>query len=255
MPESSSSPHPAESRANPSELQTLMAACRRYGRPAVYAGLVVLASMTAVRVYRNRQADRQRQAAELFWSAETADVFDVVTEDFPASPLAPMARLSAAHEHFAKGDFDRALERYLEFKEAHPDHFMVDTARMGVWHCQEAMGQTELALQEFSQFAAEQPDHWLAPQAVLGQARCLRQRARPEEAITVYEDFLAAGRHPDWEPMIQEQLDRAQMEKDRPPTSVTVPVPPLDPVSEPSTIRLPEAPEAGQPPIEIPAGD
>ena len=215
--------------------ESLQGVYERFARPVLYALVAVLVILTLGTHIRNRRAASLSEASEVYWSARSPQELLALPEDYPQSPLAPLARLRAAKEFFDGGQYGQALNLYREFQTEYPDHFMLSTARMGEWQSQEALGQTAQALDHYTRFAETQLDHFLAPQAVLGQARCLEALGRAKEAREVITRFLASDRHPDWHDLIQEQLDRMDRRRRREEVSVTIPVPPASEGPTPET--------------------
>ncbi len=244
MAENSAESPPVKSEKG-ADIETIMQLYRQYGRPLLFAVALSLLALVAVGRFRSRQESRRIAAAELYWSARTPQELQSLPEDYPSSPLAPLARLRAAKEHYDSGEFNRALNLYREFQEKHPDHLMIESARMGEWHSREGLGQTEEALRGFARFAEEHPDHFLTPQAILGQARCLETQGRFAEAKAVYDRALAEQRHKDWTDMFENRRKRLRRQRERTGTSVTIPIPPADVPSdrEPGS----DAPDAAPP--------
>ena len=165
---------------------------------------IVLAAIIGVTVYRARQVESDRNAAQILTAARSAKDLETIVQQHAATPYAPIAMLKLAKSHFNNGDYDGALRQYAEFKQKYPQHLMVDGAEIGRIYCLEAKGQVEDALKAFAAFAAEHPNHFLAPQATFGQARCLEQMQRYPEAKAVYEDFMAAHPNSGWAPKAEE---------------------------------------------------
>ena len=190
----------------PAELQGLQDYLRKNGlRMAVTVGLG-LATVIGVALYRAKKAEGLQEAAQILNAARTAKDLETVLKDHASTPYAPLAALKLAKSFFNAGDYDQALNQYLEFKRVYPIHPMVEGAELGRIYCLEAKGQLEEALKSFSEFSASRPDHFLASQALFGQARCLEQLGRHAEAKTLYEDFIAAHPKSGWLPKAREML-------------------------------------------------
>ena len=235
--------------ASSSDLDTLQGIYEQFGRPVLFALAGALVIVTVFLGYKNKQAAKLGEASDLYWTARTPQELESIPEDYPKSPLAPLARLKAAKLYFDNGQYAQALNLYRDFQEQHPDHFMADTARMGEWHSREMLGQIQEALRSFARFAEEQPDHFLTPQAVLGHARCLETLGRHEEARAVYDLFLAAERHPAWTDAVKGKLNALKRRRSQPATSVTLPIPPAPSQDDTEPVTEAEAPATDLPPL------
>ena len=172
----------------------------------------VLIMIIAVSVYRGRISGRLEEASTRLTNARSLDDLEVLVEDYPSTPTAPLALLKLAKGYFNSGNYDTALSKYSDFQRIYAKHSMIEIAELGKIHCMEAKGLTEEAITAFASFAAAHPDHYLTPQATLGQGRCLEQIGRLEEAKKIYESFIDEHPESEWLSKAEDILKR--LEKD-----------------------------------------
>jgi outer membrane protein assembly factor BamD (BamD/ComL family) len=180
---------------------------KTHGVPLLIGAAIAIAVILVI-VHRDTQSkETLSEASRLYFNARSAQDLTSIVQNYPTTPLAPLALVRLAKFHYDTGDFNNALTRYTEFLSKHPDHMMRDVAELGRVHCVEASGQVQAALDGFTAFAAKNPGSYLLPQAIIGQGRCLEQLGQWKSARAVYEDFVTA--HPDsgWVPRVKELLD------------------------------------------------
>ncbi len=208
------------------ELDQFKVLLQKYGSHALTVVLIVLIAVMAVNFYRFRQERRVVEAGRRLSSARSVADLEAVARDFEKSPVAPLAVLALAKQHFDNGNYGQALFEYERFLVQWPSHEMADVAALGRIFCIEARGHhdaLEEAASAFGAFAADYPVHYLAPQALLGRARCLEQLGRLEEARAIYEDFIAGDDRNPWVIRAEELLESVQRRIERRATAILPP--------------------------------
>ena len=209
----------------PDELQILLDFFRQHGNILAYGVSLILILLIVFMGYRNYRASQSHQSWEKLWSAKSAQDFEIVLEDYPSSPAAPVALLKAAKAYFDAQKYSLSIKKYDAFLTKCPQHRFAHIATMGKFHCQEALGRVNEALKGFTAFAAQNPDHYLTPKATLGRARCLGHMERNDEARAAYEEIISARPDSGWSMRAKESL-KLLGRRVPPAISVTLPIPP-----------------------------
>lgn len=195
-----------DQNVQPHELHELREFLQGYGKPIVVGICIILVVLISMILYRKHVSTEIQQASLILTEARTAQDLDTLVARYPSSPAAPLAIMKLAKVYFDSGNYDMALNKYVELKLKFPNHQMVTAAELGRIHCLEARGQLEEAITLFTDFSSEHPSHFLTPQAILGQGRCLEQIGRYREAKVLYENFIAAYPESGWSLRARELL-------------------------------------------------
>lgn len=168
-------------------IQDIILWLKKYGLFTGIAAAIALMIAVSVVVYmNNRQRAVEQAGAMLLDQAQ----LEIILNQYPDTPAAPIAMLALASGHYHSGDFEVAEKIYSDFISGNPDHTMRAVAELGVINCLAAKGLSSDAVSRFDDFVESHPDHFLLPQAVLGKADCLRQMGRLLDAKAVYEEFI-----------------------------------------------------------------
>lgn len=216
------------------EIEQVREWLRVHGARSVVLFLALAIVLGASVMYRSRQKAMVDEAAFQLGMARQVQDLETVAAQYSSTPSAPLAVLTLAKTYYDNGDFDRALNKYLEFTQNYPKNELLPAALLGQYHCMEARLQFREALAGFEEFPKKYPDHFLRKFATFGKARCLEQLGQREDARVVYENFIASEKEGDWIPRAEEalaDLKRSQISAKKP-----------LPVFDPTTIAPTSAP-------------
>lgn len=171
-------------------------------------------------LYRNHRLQQRATAADMLFSAQSAEQVQQVLSRYPGTPAAALAQLVLAGNAFDEGQYEYAETLFARFLKDHPDHELADHARFGIIQCREASGRLDEALADYARFAQEHPGHYLEAAAVMGQGRVLEQLGRYEEAIAVYSNLVARVDDERWRMRAESAIGFARKEM-RAPKSAT----------------------------------
>ncbi|MCS6770936.1 MAG: tetratricopeptide repeat protein [Kiritimatiellae bacterium] len=149
-------------------------------------------------LYRNFQAQKHAEAAQLLFSAQSVEQIQEVATRYSSAPVAPLAKLVLAGQAYDQGDYEYAHTLFTQFVQEHPNHDMRDQAAFAAITCLEAAGRFEEAREAYAAFSAERPGHYLSPAAEFARARCLEQMGRLEEARDEYRRFIESAPDDRW---------------------------------------------------------
>lgn len=168
--------------------------------------LLILAVFMGIRFYFSHKHSSIEKAAMAMAQAKSLDALERVAIDYKSTPSAPLAYMSLGKAYFQSGDYDMALNKYLEFESKFPNHPLLLAVQLNRINCLEARGQVQEAKAEYEKFAKEHPEHFLATEALFGQARCLAQLGEWEKAKVIYEDYMVANPKGTWFPRAEDAL-------------------------------------------------
>lgn len=192
------------------EVHQTVEMAREYAVPVVIGVAIALVAVLMFTLRQQQASSARDQASEILLNAQTAEQFQVIVDQYPNTPSAPMAKLALAAERFREGQPELARVAYSQFLEQHAEHPMRPSAELGLAYTDEAMGNLEPALAGFMAFHAGRPGHFLAPVAKLSEARVLGQLGRADEARAIYEAMLDDPDQP-WH--VQARTDLLYLEK------------------------------------------
>lgn len=192
------------------EVHQTVELAREYAVPVLIGVAILLVAILMITLRQQQASSARDQASEILLNAQTAEQFQLIIEQYPNTPSAPMAKLALAAERFRQGQPELARIQYGEFIEQYPEHPMRPSAELGLAYTDEAMGNLEQALAGFEAFRTAHPEHFLSPIAKLSAARVLGQLGRADEARTIYETMLDDPDQP-WH--MQARTDLLYLEK------------------------------------------
>lgn len=171
---------------------------REYATPIGTGVILALIAYFGYTFWNVKQENTAQQAAELYAQADSPEALSLLIEDYPASSVAPAARLSLASQQFHNGEYETAMASYQNFLDNHPEHLLAPAAKLGQAYCLEALGRVEESLTQYIAFTADFEAHYMKPMAVFGHARSLEQLGRFDEAKSIYEGFITNNPNSDW---------------------------------------------------------
>jgi TolA-binding protein len=178
-----------------------------YGRPAVTAVLVAALAVMGTRLYTAKKSSALSGGATALATARSIEDLEKVTVDFEGAPAAPLAYMMLAKAHFDSGDFDSALNKYLEFQSKFPKHPLYASVELCRINCIEARGADQEAMAQYDTFIKENEGHYLATEALFGKARCFQKANLLVEAKNIYENYIIANPRGAWAPRVEDALE------------------------------------------------
>jgi predicted negative regulator of RcsB-dependent stress response len=206
---------PESVRPQIQELEDLKEVARIYGARVL---IVVAACVLGIGGYvftQTNQKNKIEEASSRLGLARQMQDLEAVAAQYPSTPAAPLAVIQLAKSYYDNGDYDMALNKYMEFEQKYSKHELLPAAVMGRLHCTEARMQFQEALTGFQDFVKQYPDHSLKNFALFGQGRCLEQLGRPDEARVIYENLIASdtNQESEWVPRAEEALSDLKRNK------------------------------------------
>lgn len=182
----------------------------KHGRSIVVGAILVLAMAAAVNFYKSNRRSSVDTAAVMLANSKSVEDLEKLTAEYRGTPSAPLAYMSLAKAYFNAGDYDMALNKYLEFQKSFPKHELNVSVELNRIACLEARGQAQDALAAYEEFIKANPDHFLKAEALFGKARCFEAAGDLVRARSVYEDYLVENPRGLWFSRAEEALDAVE---------------------------------------------
>lgn len=110
-----------------------------------------------------------------------------VVSQFPGTSVAEQAALLAAESHYAKGDFEKALEAFQGVQKSSGSSKDPFTADFGVAVSRDALGSTSEAIQAYQAIIDKYSSDNRVHMARLSLGRLLAEQGKSSEALAVYD--------------------------------------------------------------------
>jgi len=175
-------------------------------------------------------------------TANLADPFIKLANDFPGTGAAPRALLTAGGILFDAGKFKEAQTQFERILGDYADFPLATQASLGVATCLESQGKIPEAISRYDDFIKRNPMDSALPQAKSALARLYAAQNKPEKALEIYND-LARSKNPDsWssEAGIQAEELLQRYPKLRKPVAVPAAAQMTSPTGPSATISLPK---------------
>ena len=159
-------------------------------RILAYAALIII----GLGGYGGYEWNRQTKAAKaeaLFAKATTAEDFEKIQKDFPASRIGGSAMLEQAEKLRSENKLEEAATVLRDFVAKYSDHPLASGGLTSLGATYELQGKLDEALEVYQRANSAYPASYSAPSAMIAQARIWIAKDRVEEARRLYQDVQA----------------------------------------------------------------